>query len=64
MAIKIKYISKTDIKDKYYNVDKSINELTVTKLEFTDIPNTTFKKPKALILPDYLLNKLTDFKNK
>ena len=40
------------------------NFQTNTKLEFTDIPNSTFNKPKALILPDYLLNKLVGSTNK
>ena len=60
MAVNIKIISKTDISDEYYNVDRSINELTVSKLEFADIPNSTFTKPKALIIPDYLLNKFVN----
>ena len=64
MALKVKIISKTDISDKNYNVEKSINELIVTKLEFADISNNVFARPKGLILPDYLINKLAGSTNK
>ena len=54
MALNIKIEHKNDTKDKNYNIEKSIDELSVIKLDFTDIPDKKFKKPSGLILPDYL----------